>query len=118
MWGIISWSKEETDFFWHMRVERDRSREPEPLDSKVLEKSQRRYSAKLYKSCDVPKRNRFNVTAYIGRRGQVLSAGAVPTKKAGWEKIECILTQLKHWKLPPQKKLSKVMFKLRWRPPK
>ena len=83
----------------------------------VVREDQKEHAAKTYEACEVPRRTRFQVTAYVGRRGRVLSVSAVPDTIKADDRLECLLEQIKEWQLPRIQRRSKVTFTLRWQPP-
>ncbi len=107
----------DTDLEWGMNVEPQFGREPEPMDPADLKDALKAYAAETYETCEVQRRTRFEVTAYVGRRGRVLSASAVPNTSRADDKLDCVLEQIEKWQLPSTKRRSKVMFTLRWQRP-
>lgn len=110
----------QTELDWDMRVEKDWKSDPEPLHPKEIRKAMKRYSADTYQVCDVKRRIRFMVTAYIDQDGQVLSSGLIPNRRVESDQIECMANEINQWQVHKPKTISKVTFKLRWipRPPK
>jgi hypothetical protein len=109
--------RDRTEVDWGMNVEPDRGRETPFLKPAAVENALKRYADRTYKACEVPRRMRFEVTAYTGRSGKVLAAGVVPLKSVAPDKLECLLEEIKVWRLPPVKRRSKVAFTLKWKPP-
>lgn len=110
--------RDRTDIAWGMNVEPDRGREPLPLDAKAIQKTMKKYAGESYKACKVRRRTRFQVTAYVGRRGKVLAVSAVPLRRTvAPEKLDCLLEEIKAWRLPRLKRRSKATFTLKWKPP-
>lgn len=78
----------------------------------------------FYEDCEIQRRRRFQVTAYLGSNGRVLSAGIQPRwrglKKTQRdpEQLECLRKQIRKWRgLPRSKGRRKVAFELRWSKP-
>jgi hypothetical protein len=105
-----------TELDWNMRVEKDWESDPEPLRPWKMRKAIERYSADTYKVCEVKRRIRFMVTAYIDQEGQVLSSGLIPNRRVATDQIECMANEINQWQVAKPKKVSKVTFKLRWIP--
>lgn len=108
---------QQTELDWNMRVEKDWKSDPEPLHPRNLRKALQRYAADTYEACDVKRRIRFMVTAYVGPGGRVLSSGLIPNRRVEIDQIECMANEINRWRVPRPKELSKVTFKLRWFPP-
>lgn len=100
-------------FDWALTVEPATARAPEPLEPEALDKVLDKNAGKLREECETKRRERFVVTAYINRRGKVISVGAVPLPASGAEKLECILDGIKAWKMPKGKRDAKVTFVLK-----
>lgn len=105
-----------TEFDWGMNVEPYLGRDPDPLDSDKLDKVLGEYAGETFETCEVSKRTRFEVTAYIGSGKNMLTAGMTSSEPAAMEKADCVLQEIKSWKMPRLNKLSKVTFELKWRP--
>jgi hypothetical protein len=55
----------------------------------------------------------FQVTLYVGPGGQVLGAGAAADSQAAADKIDCVVEELRGWKMPdPGSYPAKVSFRL------
>jgi hypothetical protein len=108
---------QQTELDWDMRVEKDWESDPEPMHRRNIRKALERYSADAYEACEVKRRIRFIVTAYIDQGGRVLSSGLIPNRRVEIDQIECMVNEINRWRVPRPKKLSKVTFKLRWIPP-
>jgi hypothetical protein len=100
-------------FAWGMTVEPASGRQPEPLDVERLKTLLRKRVPALRKTCEVRRRERFKVTAYVAPGGRVVSAGAVPMPPGAAEKLECVLAEVTAWKMPKVDRHSKVSFLLR-----
>ncbi len=108
---------QQTELDWDMRVEKDWESDPEPLHPRNIRKALKRYSADTYEVCEVKRRIRFKVTAYVGPGGRVLSSGLIPNRRIDSDKLECMANEINKWRVPKPKEISKVTFKLRWIPP-
>lgn len=107
----------QTELDWDMRVEKDWEFDLEPLPPRKIRQAMKRYSADIYQFCDVKRRLRFVVTAYVDQEGQVLSSGLIPNRRVEIDQIECMANEINQWQVPKPKTISKVTFKLRWIPP-
>lgn len=100
-------------FSWDMHVQPAYS-PAEPMDARLVQKLVRKKARDVFRGCKLRRfRNRFDVTAYIGRRGRVLSAGAVPNRPQPDEKLDCVLEEISSWRLPKPKRRAKVSFLLK-----
>jgi hypothetical protein len=100
-------------FDWGLTVEPATARAPEPIEPDVLDKVLDKHGGEVREACETKKRERFTVTAYINRRGKVVSAGALAQPAEAAEKLECVLDGIKALRMPKQKKDAKVTFVLR-----
>jgi hypothetical protein len=100
-------------FKWGMTVEPVPGRAPDPLDEKALDRVLRKHSRDVVRACEIRRRERFLVTAYIAQSGRVLSAGAVPMPPKASEKLECVLDEIASWRMPKVDYRSKTSFLLR-----
>lgn len=103
------------DFSWAMSVD-PAYREAEPLDPAALDKLLLKQSKEVYKTCEIKRRrNRYAITAYVGRRGRITSLGAVAIRgrERARDKLECVLDEVQRWRLPKVKRRSKVTFVLK-----
>ena len=73
----------------------------------------RKHKRELWKECELPRRARFRVTAYLAPSGNLLSAGATATPPAAQDKVACVIEQLAKMHLPKQKRVEKVSFDVR-----
>jgi hypothetical protein len=100
-------------FDWGLTVEPATARAPEPIEPDLLDKVLDKHGSEVREACETKKRERFTVTAYINRRGKVVSAGALAQPAEAAEKLECVLDGIKALRMPKQKKDAKVTFVLR-----
>ena len=68
-------------FDWGMQVE-PVGRPPDDLEPDVLKNVLKRHLREVHKNCQMRRRERFRITAYIAPGGRVLSSGAVPIRRA------------------------------------
>ena len=100
-------------FSWDMHVE-PAYRPADPMDAGLLSRVLRKKARDVFRGCKVRRfRNRFQVTAYVGRRGRILAAGAIPNRPQPDEKVDCVIEEIRSWRLPKPKRLAKVSFRLR-----
>lgn len=101
------------EFTWGMNVEGARGSKLKGARNRTIAASVRKHRRVLWERCEVPRRARYRVTAYVSSSGQVISAGAV-TKPGPYEdKLPCLIEELSKLQLPKQKQLAKVQFDLR-----
>ena len=100
------------EFTWGMNVEPPGKRGLKPRRSSSLAASMRKHRRELWKDCELPRRARFRVTAYLAPSG-LLSAGATATPPAAQEKVACVIEQLAKMHMPKQKRVEKVSFDVR-----
>jgi hypothetical protein len=101
------------EFTWGMNVEAPGKRALKPRPSSGLAAIFRKHKRELWKDCELPRRARFHVTAYLAPSGNVLSAGATATRPEAQEKAACVIEQLAKMHLPKQKRVEKVSFDVR-----
>jgi len=101
------------EFIWGMNVEAPGKRALKPRRSGGLAASMRKHKRELWRDCELPRRARFRVTAYVAPSGNLLSAGATATPPAAQEKVACVIEQLAKMHLPKQKRVEKVSFDVR-----
>lgn len=100
-------------FDWGLTVEPASARGPEVIGPEALDKVLGKHGAAVREGCETKRRERFRVTAYINRRGKVISAGAVAEPASAREKVECVLDGIKKLKMPKPKRDAKVAFLLK-----
>jgi hypothetical protein len=88
------------------------SREPEVWDAERVKRVASKRSARLRERCELPRRRRVNVTAYVNRRGRVIAASVAPGAAHKPEQLDCIVDTLRSWTMPrPRKRRwAKVSF--------
>lgn len=101
------------EFTWGMNVEPARGALLKPERSRTIAASVRRHRRELWKQCELPRRARFRVTAYVSSAGQVVSAGAITRPGPAQDKLECLIEELGKLRLPKQKRMAKVQFDVR-----
>ncbi|HET8933192.1 MAG TPA: AgmX/PglI C-terminal domain-containing protein [Polyangiales bacterium] len=101
------------EFKWGMKVESGRGAGLKQERNRSVAASVRKHRKALWKQCEVPKRARYKVTAYVSSTGQVISAGAVTKPGPFEEKVPCLIEELSKLQLPKQKHMAKVEFDLR-----
>jgi hypothetical protein len=101
-------------FSYDMHVDGTLRRPATPLNPKIVKRLVRKKGRKVLRGCKVRRyKQRFDVTMYVGRRGKVLSASAVPKRPLEDDKLDCVVQAVGEWRLPKQKRLAKVTFPLR-----
>jgi hypothetical protein len=101
------------EFTWGLSVDPPGKRSLRPRRSSGLAASMRKHRKEVWKECELPRRARFKVTAYLAPSGGLLSAGATATPPAAQEKAACVIEQLSKMHLPKQKRVEKVSFDVR-----
>jgi hypothetical protein len=99
-------------FDWGMQVE-PAGKPPEPLEPDVLKNVLKRHVREVHKNCQMRRRERFRVTAYIAAGGRVISSGAVPIPARAEEKVDCVLEQVASWRMPKLDRSGKISFEVR-----
>lgn len=100
-------------FDWGLTVDPATARSPEPLPPETLDKVLDKHGDEIREECETRRRERFTVTAYLSRKGRVITAGALPEPASAAEKVECVLEGLKKLRMPKPKREAKVTFLLR-----
>lgn len=100
-------------FEWGLRVEPATARQPDPMDPEALDKVLKKHGGEIRETCELKRRERFRITAYITRKGRVLSSGAVPKPTEAAEKLPCVLEELASLRMPRLKREAKVTFDLK-----
>lgn len=101
-------------FDWQMTVEPVNGRPAEELDPDKLKPVLRKRTRELVESCGLDRAHeRYRVTAYLDRRGRVLSAGAVAMPADAEDKVDCVLQAFRRWRLPRYARHGKLSFELR-----
>ena len=100
------------EFTWGMKVEGARGAQTKGVRDRGVAASVRKHRRALWERCEVPRRARYRVTAYVSSSGHVLSAGAV-ARPGHEEPLACLVEELRKLQLPKQKRLAKVQFDLR-----
>jgi hypothetical protein len=101
------------EFTWGMNVEPARGAILKVERSRGVAASVRKHRRELWEQCELPRRARYRVTAYVSTSGQILSAGATTKPGAAEDKLSCLIDELGKLHLPKQKRLAKVQFDVR-----
>jgi hypothetical protein len=99
-------------FEWTVHVEPAGGRWPTLLDTSVVERALHRFGPRIARECDLKRRERLRVTAYVNPRGRVISTGAIAGATTAPQKVECALGAIAKWRLPRVKRTGKVAFDL------
>jgi hypothetical protein len=101
-------------FEWGLVVDPASGRHPDTLEPERLDRVLRKHAPKIFRTCEAHRsREHFEVTAYIGPNGRVLSVGAVPNPPRAAEKVGCVLDELANLHMPKPPRCAKVSFELR-----
>ena len=103
----------DAEFNWGMNVESPGKRGLKARRAGGLAANMRKHRRELWKDCELPRRARFRVTAYLAPSGSLLSAGATASPPAAQDKVACVIEQLAKLHLPKQKRVEKVSFDVR-----
>jgi hypothetical protein len=101
------------EFTWGMNVDGGRGSGLKQASNRGVAASVRKHRRAIFKQCEVPRRARYRVTAYVSSTGQVISAGAVTKPGPFEDAVPCLIEELSKLQLPKQKRLAKVQFDLR-----
>lgn len=100
-------------FDWQMSVDPASGRAPSELDSARLKPLLQRRTHELVRACGVDRAHeRFRITAYLDKRGRVLSAGAVASPSGAEDKLDCVLQEIRGWHLPKYARQGKLSFEI------
>lgn len=100
-------------FDWQMSVEPASGRPAEELDAARLKPLLQRRTHELVRECELDRAHeRFRITAYVDKRGRVLSAGAVASPAGAEDKLDCVLHEIRSWRLPHYAHPGKLSFEL------
>ena len=86
------------------------SREPTTWDPSRVARVVRRRARRARNRCEIAED--VQVTAYVSRRGRVVSAGAATTTEEDAARLDCIAEQVRRWPMPRAARLAKVTFDL------
>ena len=102
---------------WTMVLEPTRAgAEAEVWDREHITRVIDKHLPDLREECDVASRAApFGVTAYVNRRGRVVSAGVMAPSDTSPETLDCIVAQLRAWPMPRPRhgRFAKVQFALK-----
>jgi hypothetical protein len=89
-------------------------KDPEQWDLGRIERVVEKRGPELMESCSIPTSNALVVTAYVNRRGRVITAGVSARQGGAPELFDCVAQELRSWKMPSPRKspLAKVSFPL------
>jgi hypothetical protein len=73
----------------------------------------RKHKRELLHECEVPRRARFRITAYVSTTGSVMSLGGTAFPGGADARFDCVLDQVSRWHLSKQKRIGKLSFELR-----
>jgi hypothetical protein len=89
-------------------------KDPEQWEHGRIEHVLDKRESDLLESCAVPSDRAFLVTAYVNRRGRIVTAGVSARDGGAPEVFDCIANELRSWRMPSPRKssLAKVSFPL------
>lgn len=101
----------EAEVQWSFSVDPPASvREPLIVDPERVASLVRRRAPRIVRACNAP--TGVSVTAYVSRSGRVLSAGAAAQSAMDDDVLDCVARQVKRWRMPTNRRVSKVTFDL------
>ena len=106
----------EADVKWAMVLESETPGPgPEHWEPEKVRRVVNKRAAKLREYCELPAPGpTYRITAYVNRRGRVVSAGVISDVQDVVEHLDCIAEGVRKWRMPrPKEKLAKVSFDVR-----
>lgn len=101
----------EAEVHWSLSVDPPESaREPTTWDPSRVARVVRRRARRARNRCEIAED--VQVTAYVSRRGRVVSAGAATTTEEDAARLDCVAEQVRRWPMPRAARLAKVTFDL------
>jgi hypothetical protein len=101
------------EFSWGMSLEPVSGQTFNTLRASAVSSLVRKHKRELLHECEVPRRARFRITAYVSTAGNLMSLGGSASPAAADARFDCILDQVSKWHLAKQKRLGKLSFELR-----
>lgn len=101
------------EFSWGVNIDPVRGLTFASLKAKAVSGHLRKHKRELLHGCEVPRRSRFKITAYVSTTGSVLSLGGSAAPAAADAHFDCVLEQAAKWHLAKQKRMGKLSFDLR-----
>jgi hypothetical protein len=105
----------EANVAWNMVLGPARpGKDPEQWELGRIERVLAKNAPELRESCGVPSGPSFLITAYVNRRGRVVTAGVSASQNEAPELLDCLAQGMRSWHMPTPKKgsLAKVSFPL------
>lgn len=106
----------EANVTWSMYLGPARSgKDPEQWELERIAHVLEKHAPGLRESCGVPSQESYQITAYINRKGRVITAGVSTPRGAAPELLDCLASGLSSWPMPKPKKgvpLAKITFPL------
>jgi hypothetical protein len=92
-------------------------KDPELWESERIGRLLAKEVPELRESCAVPTEGAYLITAYVNRRGRVVTAGVSAPTGGEPETLDCLVQGLRSWKMPKPRKsaLAKISFPLELR---
>jgi hypothetical protein len=89
-------------------------KDPELWETDRIERLLAKQAPELRESCAVPSEGSYTITAYVNRKGRVVTAGVASPEGSEAETLDCLVQGLRSWQLPKPRKspLAKVSFPL------
>jgi len=104
----------EATFSWPLILERpDGARREAIMHGRSVENVIRRHRSSVLQRCRPEGSDwGYQVTAHLSHRGRVLSAGAAVTHADAYESVDCVLAEVRGWRLPSRGRIARVSFAL------
>jgi hypothetical protein len=101
------------EFSWGMSIEPVSGQTSNTLRANAVSGLVRKHKRELIHDCEVPRRARFRITAYVSTTGSMMSLGGTASPGAADSRFDCVLEQVSKWHLSKQKRMGKLSFELR-----
>lgn len=105
----------EANVVWSMILGPARpGKDPEQWELERIASVLDKHAPELRETCAVPSDGTYQITAYVNRKGRVITAGVSAQTEAAPELLDCLASGLSRWRMPTPKKakLAKVTFAL------
>jgi hypothetical protein len=101
------------EFSWGMSIDPVSKQPFNTLRASAVSSLVRKHKRELLHDCEVPRRARFRITAYVSTAGNLMSLGGAASNAAADSHFNCVLEQVSKWHLAKQKRIGKLSFELR-----
>jgi hypothetical protein len=89
-------------------------KDPEQWELDRIERVLAKQAPELRENCSVPSDGSYLITAYVNKKGRVVTAGVSAPTGGEPAMFDCLVQELRSWKMPKPKKsaLAKISFPL------